>query len=91
MQYYYYPPEWFKKTTVSPLTAWEDYRDSLLYWAEDWWDNFFEDELRSVWKMTLYAGSAALILLIILFWETSTVTKLETLVSSNGTDTVQEK
>ncbi len=91
MQYYYYPPEWFKKTTVSPLTAWEDYRDSLLYWAEDWWDNFFEDELRSVWKITLYAGSAALILLIILFWETNSAPKREMLVSSSETSTVQEK
>ncbi len=70
MQYYPYPPEWFKKTSVDPLTAWDDYRDSLMYWAEDWWDNFFEDELRSVWKMTLYAGSAALILMILLFLET---------------------
>ncbi len=70
MQYYPYPPEWFKKTSVDPLTAWDDYRDSLMYWAEDWWDDFFEDELRSVWKMTLYAGSAALILMILLFLET---------------------
>jgi len=70
VQYYPYPPEWFKKTSVDPLTAWDDYRDSLMYWAEDWWDNFFEDELRSVWKMTLYAGSAALILMILLFLET---------------------
>ncbi len=70
MHNYPYPPQWFKKSSVDPLTAWDDYRDSLLYWAEDWWDNFFEDELRSVWKMTLYAGSAALILMILLFLET---------------------
>ncbi len=70
MQYYPYPPEWFKKSSVDLLTALEDYRDSLLYWAEDWWDDFFEDELRSVWKMTLYAGTAALVLMILLFLET---------------------
>lgn len=62
-----YPPEWFKSSSVDPLTAWDEYRESLLLWIEFWWEDFREDERSSVWKVSLYTGTAALVLLLLLF------------------------
>lgn len=83
MHYHPYSPQWHNKTTVDPLTAWSQYRDSLVLWAEISWFEFIRDERRSVWYITYYTGTAALVLLLLMFQDSMKTVVPSTVVAVN--------